>query len=325
VIDARIGDAAIPLAGPETAQHRWLLPLRSRHLPQRVEVVYAGTHWSRNDGRADRLEAPGLASIDRPDVALPTDRTLWTVVHAPQFAPDQAGGQSTSTALEQELVRLRHLTALLRMSSQRAAEAPRDLDRWYRVWARRWVASESQVRRELAGGRAPADRDAAVAELDALREAQEEIARQRDAADVVAELSALPALADGPVALWRGSYDRQSVCTRVICGAEGALLSVKQKPTDVTPHSRRLLAALGIGTVALALVVVLCRLGGLALLRRWPRVAGVAVGLAWWLWLKPSILGLAIVALSLLVVRRAKAGPQRPASPSTIAVYPRQS
>ena len=35
--------------------------------------------------------------------------------------------------------------------------------------------------------------------------------------------------------------------------------------------------------------------------RRWPAVAGVAVGLAWWLWLWPSILGLGLVLVSLAV------------------------
>ena len=69
----------------------------------------------------------------------------------------------------------------------------------------------------------------------------------------------------------------------------------------VTPWSRPL-------RVATATLVGLLGL----LLQRWPRylsvspqwatVACVLAGLAWWLWLEPSLLGWAIVGLSLLVM-----------------------
>src|SRR5262249_30900287 len=36
-------------------------------------------------------------------------------------------------------------------------------------------------------------------------------------------------------------------------------------------------------------------------LRRWPHLAGVLVGLAWWLWLAPSIVGLALAIFCILV------------------------
>jgi hypothetical protein len=35
---------------------------------------------------------------------------------------------------------------------------------------------------------------------------------------------------------------------------------------------------------------------------RWPMLGGVLLGLAWWLWLEPSLLGWAIVGLSLLLI-----------------------
>jgi hypothetical protein len=35
-------------------------------------------------------------------------------------------------------------------------------------------------------------------------------------------------------------------------------------------------------------------------IRRWPHAVGCVVGLAWWLWLSPSALGLAIVLMSVL-------------------------
>jgi hypothetical protein len=43
-----------------------------------------------------------------------------------------------------------------------------------------------------------------------------------------------------------------------------------------------------------------------ATLRRWPHVTGVALGLAWWLWLSPSFLGLGIVLGCVLAAGRAR-------------------
>ncbi len=34
--------------------------------------------------------------------------------------------------------------------------------------------------------------------------------------------------------------------------------------------------------------------------QRWPNIAGIVLGIAWWLWAAPSVLGLAIVAAILV-------------------------
>ena len=45
---------------------------------------------------------------------------------------------------------------------------------------------------------------------------------------------------------------------------------------------------------------------------RWPYVAGACIGLAWWLWLRPSLLGLVIMGLSALAAILPSWVPQRP-------------
>ncbi len=61
---------------------------------------------------------------------------------------------------------------------------------------------------------------------------------------------------------------------------------------------RRWLAAAGWGLLV-AGAWALGRTRRAQWLTKWPHAAGVVVGLAWWLWLSPSVLGWLIVAVSL--------------------------
>jgi hypothetical protein len=62
----------------------------------------------------------------------------------------------------------------------------------------------------------------------------------------------------------------------------------------------RWLLALAIGAVAGAAWRFPERMApALALIQRWPAAVGIAIGLLWWAYLAPSLLGLAIIALSL--------------------------
>jgi hypothetical protein len=58
---------------------------------------------------------------------------------------------------------------------------------------------------------------------------------------------------------------------------------------------------------------------------RWPHAIGVAAGLAWWLWLSPSILGWGIVLVSLAasLLSGWKYSPPVPGS-SVISLHTRQ-
>ena len=62
----------------------------------------------------------------------------------------------------------------------------------------------------------------------------------------------------------------------------------------------RLTAAVGLLAAALVLYLVASRGQVGEWLARWPHACGVAVGIAWWLFLAPSVLGLVLVAVSVL-------------------------
>ena len=54
------------------------------------------------------------------------------------------------------------------------------------------------------------------------------------------------------------------------------------------------------------MVAGLVRSNGGRRLARWPHAPGVVLGLAWWLWLSPSVLGLVIALASVLAAVRGR-------------------
>ncbi len=84
------------------------------------------------------------------------------------------------------------------------------------------------------------------------------------------------------------------------CGVRGHLddrngIAARMLVPEPDPWPGRLLTG-AVWAALAACAVPLVRRGTLRYcFARWPYVFGVALGLAWWLWLRPSILGLAIV------------------------------
>jgi hypothetical protein len=93
--------------------------------------------------------------------------------------------------------------------------------------------------------------------------------------------------------------------TTFIVQGESSKLSFDRRDDAAAETAIRVLAAAAL-LLAAGLLAYGIRRG---LLRdwfwRWPRACGVAFGLAWWLWLSPSMLGWVWIALSLIVFRPA--------------------
>ena len=110
---------------------------------------------------------------------------------------------------------------------------------------------------------------------------------------------------------WSSLLDRPEEVSRLSFEGNTRAITVAYIETESGWLSRRL----GLASMVLTFVLML----GLALHRgllgeffcRWPHLVCVLLGLAWWLWLWPSIIGLLIVAVSLASLLRSpwKASP----------------
>ncbi|MCW0295071.1 hypothetical protein NIL11_27015, partial [Klebsiella pneumoniae] len=76
-------------------------------------------------------------------------------------------------------------------------------------------------------------------------------------------------------------------------------IAVNYPPVVADKFATRLPTAL-LFAASMAALILFVRLGLTSTLtNRWPHALGVVAGLAWWLWLTPSILGWVLVLLSL--------------------------
>jgi hypothetical protein len=105
------------------------------------------------------------------------------------------------------------------------------------------------------------------------------------------------AAAAEPAALWQQSLEAAQLTGRYV--GHGDSLTLRYAPTEANGWLVGLAAAVAIGLLA-AGAVALVRRGTLWQgFMRWPYAFGVALGLAWWLFLWPSALGLVIVLVVL--------------------------
>jgi hypothetical protein len=198
------------------------------------------------------------------------------------------------TPLGQELVRYRTAAVLMERAGELVSEnSPQEMADWFAPW----------------GGRLASSRRA----LDVLRlENSEEwtlAATQvetidKEQAALAARLSAVPSdhvpgkkLAGGQ-RLFELVEEGYPAVHLSFAGAQ-TKLELNYGPGPASDWPARWPTALGLLACALAVYVLAVR-GHLAeWLTRWPQVCGVAAGLGWWLFLSPSLLGWAIIALSL--------------------------
>ncbi len=290
-------------AGVDLGDGRWRIALVSRNLPQRLEVAFAG-QAADLVGDRQRFHGPTLANMA-------IERTLWTV-HAPRGAAVDSP-QYADPGLP-SLERLRAASAILvRLDSDPSNEASPEARQIRQRWRRRFALAMADVRRQAALAPA-AGRSVALREADTLRQEQAEIAQRHG--DLAAferilretqaseDVSQLPAAAVAQAAIPRNFAAEDSlfgapvVISQAVVGGRPSL-ALRLDAHNDSDQSGRIALAVALALAWFPVVAALRWASQRELVSRWPHWIGVLAGLAWWLWLAPSALGLLIVALSL--------------------------
>ena len=308
LIQVHVAGAAItPVASGE---QQWQVPLGSERLPQRVEVLFAGTLAEPGAAGSRRFDAPRLGD-------LPVKQTLWTVSGPSPWGPGEPEGGGRISGLRQAIYRLRNVASRIESGSRMLAGQPDETTRWYQAWARRLEAAGAEVRRQLA---LPPQTDfsrAVRAEIQSIDRRQAQVAEAMGVAEIRARLAAGPRVAEAAEELWPPTLDRSQPASRCVVRGPSDSITLSYHATGVQRFDSRPRAAILLGAVVLLLVAGMRRGLRSAWACRWPHLLGVGAGLAWWLWLWPSILGLVLALLSLAASVRWVWRPSRD-SPSAI-------
>lgn len=289
---AQLSVAGRPVT-PLPAEHGdWQLPLGANRMPLRVKVIASGPlrdvaqWWARV-----KPPAPELGD-------LPVEQTLWTVYAPPGWECVEVGKSAiVIDAFESERFRLRSMAALAdNLSSDAAATTPSaELESWRRAWARRLALLQDALKRAPRG----ADRQSAEDESKSIEAEWSEVAKSLDMTALVRQIQAQRPLPDRFAELCEQAHADGGSVTRFLIQRDEPVPQLQYAWTGESGWLRRFGAALGLALATLLVSSVMRRGVAVEFVRRWPSVAGVVVGLAWWLWLSPSALGWLLILVSL--------------------------
>jgi len=275
-----------------SADQQWQLMLGHSRLPQRIEIVYRGRldQPTGSDGGL-QVSAPVLREFD-------IDQTLWTVQ-----SPIEAGGAELADPdaaidpLRQEISRFRSKIKLTDLPddvlTQLAFGDVDELRRWIEPWLERMESSRGEISvLQLLPGRDPRFRAIDVERLDDQRmEMVRRLGtRQRDVESDAVQMREV---------FHSATHDGVSTVYASTAG-KSPEIAIRYQPQR---SGSRWLLPFAIVAFVLALAGLWCgfRYGNLAeWLAGWPHIVAVLVGICWWLWLSPSIVGLIIVAIAAL-------------------------
>lgn len=264
---------------------RWRLTFGPRQLAQQVQVVFHGRMRADPAGSRRSLPAPRLLGI-------PVEQTLWTVRTTDATQLQIFPTQDRVHPITLDAIRFATRADLIESGSGAMAAAdPNVAARWYPAWFQLLAESRSRIKQWSAGH--PAVRAQYAQELRKIEAIQAELDEKLKNLPPPARATVAPA----PPAAWQ-RVQRDGEFAALATRAEA--IQVEFVPaTDRGAEQRGAAAAVLLALAAVAWMLLphpLLHQGGRLLLP----LSGLVVGGLWWLWCTPSVLGLALAALSLL-------------------------
>jgi hypothetical protein len=234
----------------------------------------------------------------------PVEKTLWTII-----APAEAGTGSISngtpiSALRYARSRFEGIAAIFDPAADSSLDkASADIDDWYTLWGRRFTAVRTALINLKSQATAEDQARAINADIATIDEQHARLMRRMGINATEGDAATLGSQPpDGIDQLVFAESPPDTVNHASVRGVDGPLAIEYSRQIRSTAIGRFILAAC-IGLLAIGAVIVGHR-------KAWsiqpvairPEVAGAAVGFIWWLWLWPSLFGLAILCASLCMM-----------------------
>jgi hypothetical protein len=289
LIQAAVNDVPIPLV--PLAERRWHLRLASEQLPQELSVVFHTRLPAVFSERPQQVRVPWITDFD-------VVRTLWSVQGGRHFVlHGESINERQVSALAQEAIRLRSTAGLVESAVDTVLDSPAtEIHAWYAPWAIRLACSTARLEQFRRQQTAPAP---APDWVTTLCQQQQLIAERLGVSTTLVDYQTHTAEYPQPSDKLRFGQRADAVAQRyAFLGAEPSV-AIVQTSDDWSSWWYQVAGALL--TALIGGVVWWHGRGGhwLSLLCQWPHLVGVAVGLAWWLFAAPSLVGWLIIAVSL--------------------------
>ncbi|MCA9219577.1 MAG: hypothetical protein KDA71_04580, partial [Planctomycetales bacterium] len=332
IINAVVDDLPVRVIPQPTGG--FAIPLGSRDLPQRIEIVFTcDGQWQGKMERSTSFVAP--MPID-----IPVERTLWTVIGEPSDMARRPQLPGAVSAVRQEAYRLESVSSLIDLAADVAAESGgAELDNWYRRWSQRLARSQSRLDRWAsastldptsstnAADAANAANSANSADtfdlstfLEMVRTKQNAISERLRVGEATepqethghwVDLTDVTLTACGLAELEESDAPSTATVARAMFVGARERMEFRYESRAVSQFWQRVALMLVIGGLLLTLAMLRSHVPLGEWCARWPYLFGVLAGLAWWLWLPPSFLGWVIVAISMIGAVRLPAASQR--------------
>jgi hypothetical protein len=280
---------------------RWAVPLGAANMPQFLEIVARISDTSlRSDGRLE-LFRPILFQDGK---AIPVEVSLWSVGFPSRFPQPAIEGAAVVSAMEQAALRLDRLTSIAESATRSAIDLPlADGKNWYLPWSERLSALQ---RSSLETIRQASRSDVSVlhvqsAAQEQLTDAAERVVAWLEQCDQIWSLpERLPPdpMSAMPVQLSTWELAQAVAGGWAYCVADGdaARLVVSGLPSSVKQRQAQLGGLVAIFAIAASTIAIMRWPAGREFFCRWPHAIAFVMGLAYWAFLWPSVLGLLIAA-----------------------------